>query len=183
MGSNPTQSMDVCVSGYSVYVVLCALCRADQSPNESYRLSNKRLGNWRRDLVQQKAAEPLIYEWMRMKLSPKVDNLLRKLAQAIRLLTCTRDVPLSNPDQLHCQVFVGVWGWSALLPRRNRAVADLHTLQFTVTHALGFSIFTSRVLVTDFNAVLIPVSHMKPTLHNLIPFLLLFCKLRNSTQL
>jgi hypothetical protein len=29
------------------------------------------------------------------------------------------------------------------------AIADLHTLQFTVTHALGFSIFTSRILATD----------------------------------
>jgi hypothetical protein len=29
------------------------------------------------------------------------------------------------------------------------AIADLHTLQFTVTHALGFSAFTSRILVAD----------------------------------
>jgi hypothetical protein len=29
------------------------------------------------------------------------------------------------------------------------AIADLHTLQFTVTHALGFSVFTSRILATD----------------------------------
>jgi hypothetical protein len=29
------------------------------------------------------------------------------------------------------------------------AIADLHTLQFTVTHALGFSAFTSRILATD----------------------------------
>jgi hypothetical protein len=29
------------------------------------------------------------------------------------------------------------------------ATADLHTLQFTVTHALGFSLFTSRILATD----------------------------------
>jgi hypothetical protein len=29
------------------------------------------------------------------------------------------------------------------------ASADLHTLQFTVTHALGFSVFTSRILATD----------------------------------
>jgi hypothetical protein len=27
--------------------------------------------------------------------------------------------------------------------------ADLHTLQFTVTHALGFSVFISRILATD----------------------------------
>jgi hypothetical protein len=29
------------------------------------------------------------------------------------------------------------------------AVAVLHTLQFPVTYALGFSIFTSRILATD----------------------------------
>jgi hypothetical protein len=28
-------------------------------------------------------------------------------------------------------------------------IADLHTLQFTVTHALGFWAFTSRILATD----------------------------------
>jgi hypothetical protein len=30
------------------------------------------------------------------------------------------------------------------------ANADLHILEFTVTHALGFSVFTSRILATDF---------------------------------
>jgi hypothetical protein len=30
------------------------------------------------------------------------------------------------------------------------AIAILHTLQFTVTHALGFSALTSRILATDF---------------------------------
>jgi hypothetical protein len=29
------------------------------------------------------------------------------------------------------------------------AIADLHTLQFTVTHALKFSVFTSHILATD----------------------------------
>jgi hypothetical protein len=29
------------------------------------------------------------------------------------------------------------------------SVANLHTLQFTVTHSLGFSVFTSRILATD----------------------------------
>jgi hypothetical protein len=38
------------------------------------------------------------------------------------------------------------------------AIADLNTLQFTVTHALGFSIFTNRILATDYNTVIIPVS-------------------------
>jgi hypothetical protein len=29
------------------------------------------------------------------------------------------------------------------------AIADLHTLQFTTAHTLGFSVFTSRILATD----------------------------------
>jgi hypothetical protein len=29
------------------------------------------------------------------------------------------------------------------------AIADLHTLQFTVTHTLVFSVFTSRILAMD----------------------------------
>jgi hypothetical protein len=31
------------------------------------------------------------------------------------------------------------------------AIADLHTSQFTVAHALGFSISISRLLATDLN--------------------------------
>jgi hypothetical protein len=37
-------------------------------------------------------------------------------------------------------------------------IADLHTSQFTVTHALGFTVFTSRILATDFKTVVVPVS-------------------------
>jgi hypothetical protein len=33
--------------------------------------------------------------------------------------------------------------------RQYSAIVDLHTLQFTVTHALGLSVFTSRILATD----------------------------------
>jgi hypothetical protein len=33
--------------------------------------------------------------------------------------------------------------------RQYSAMADLHTLQFIVTHALGLSVFTSRILATD----------------------------------
>jgi hypothetical protein len=32
--------------------------------------------------------------------------------------------------------------------RQYSAVAILHSLEFTVTHALGFSVFTSRILAT-----------------------------------
>jgi hypothetical protein len=52
------------------------------------------------------------------------------------------------------------------------SIAILHTLQFPVAHALGFSVFTSRILWTDlwqshchFN------SHMTTSWHSLIPFL------------
>jgi hypothetical protein len=33
----------------------------------------------------------------------------------------------------------------------NSAIADSHNLQFTVAHALGFSVSTSRLLATDLN--------------------------------
>jgi hypothetical protein len=54
--------------------------------------------------------------------------------------------------------------------------ADLHTLQFSVTHALGFSVFNIRILVTDlwqFHCHFI--SHMKSSLQSIICFLPLFC--------
>jgi deoxyribodipyrimidine photolyase len=31
------------------------------------------------------------------------------------------------------------------------AIADLHTIQFTVSHELGFSVFSSRLLAADLN--------------------------------
>jgi hypothetical protein len=31
------------------------------------------------------------------------------------------------------------------------AIPDVHTFQFTVAHALGFSVSTSRLLATDLN--------------------------------
>jgi hypothetical protein len=65
------------------------------------------------------------------------------------------------------------------------AIVDLHPLQFTLTHALEFSVFTSRILATD-----LPQSHchfkshMKSVLRRLIPFLLLFCNCQlNSVSL
>jgi hypothetical protein len=33
--------------------------------------------------------------------------------------------------------------------RQYSAIVDFHTLQFTVTHALGFSVFTGRILATS----------------------------------
>jgi hypothetical protein len=33
--------------------------------------------------------------------------------------------------------------------RPYSAIVDTHTLHFTATHELGFSVFTSRILATD----------------------------------
>jgi hypothetical protein len=40
------------------------------------------------------------------------------------------------------------------------AIADLHTFQFTVAHAIGFSVFTSRILITDLNTGIITAHWM-----------------------
>jgi hypothetical protein len=56
------------------------------------------------------------------------------------------------------------------------ALAILHTSQFTVAHALGFSVFTSRILATDISQSHCNFkSHAKCSFHSLIPFLPLFC--------
>jgi hypothetical protein len=44
-------------------------------------------------------------------------------------------------------------------PCNYSAISDLYTLQFTVTHALEFLVFTSRILATDFHTVVISVCH------------------------
>jgi hypothetical protein len=48
------------------------------------------------------------------------------------------------------------------------AIADLHNLQFTVAHALGFSVSTSRLLATDLNTETSTSNHYEVSL----PFLL-----------
>jgi hypothetical protein len=56
------------------------------------------------------------------------------------------------------------------------AINILHTIQFTVTQALGFSVFTSHILATDLShSHFIFKSRMKSSCHSLIPFLPLFC--------
>jgi hypothetical protein len=65
------------------------------------------------------------------------------------------------------------------------AIAILHTIQFSVTHALGFSTFTGRILATDlsqshcnFN------SHVKSPWHGLNPILpLLQLPIRKTARL
>jgi hypothetical protein len=47
------------------------------------------------------------------------------------------------------------------------AIADLHNLQFTVAHALGFSVSSSRLLATDLNAETIISNHYEVSLSSL----------------
>jgi hypothetical protein len=52
------------------------------------------------------------------------------------------------------------------------AITDLHTLQFTVTHALEFSVVTSLILATGLSwSHWYLKSHMKSPLYSLIPSL------------
>jgi hypothetical protein len=58
----------LCVCVYSVFVLSCVsvtvLQRADHSSKESYRLCTKDCGSEKEAKVQQRAAEPLMKEWM-----------------------------------------------------------------------------------------------------------------------
>jgi hypothetical protein len=61
----------------------------------------------------------------------------------------------------------------------NTALSLIYTLQFTVTHALGFSAFTSRILAMALSPSRCHFkSHMQSSFHSLIPFLPLFCSYR-----
>jgi hypothetical protein len=63
------------------------------------------------------------------------------------------------------------------------ASADLHTVQFTVTHVLEFSVFTSRILATDLHQSHCHFkSHVNSSSHSLVPFLS-YCATANSVQL
>jgi hypothetical protein len=72
--------------------------------------------------------------------------------------------------------FISLYTFTVQDYRQHSAIADLHTFQFTVTHALGFSVFTSRILETDLSQSHCNFkSHMKSSFHSLIHFLPLFC--------
>jgi hypothetical protein len=44
--------------------------------------------------------------------------------------------------------------------RQYSAIASLHTLQFTVTHVLAFTVFTSRILATDLSqSISLQITH------------------------
>jgi hypothetical protein len=81
-----------------------------------------------------------------------------------------------------CKAIRRVWDWiyctytfTTRDTMQYNDIADLHTCQFTVTHALGFSVFTSRILPTDLSLSHCNFkAHMKFSLHSLIYFLPLF---------
>jgi hypothetical protein len=61
--------------------------------------------------------------------------------------------------------------------RQYSTIAIPRTFQFTVAHALGFSIFTSRILATDLSQSHCHFkSHMESSFHSLIHFFPLFCR-------
>jgi hypothetical protein len=50
------------------------------------------------------------------------------------------------------------------------SIADLHSLQFTVARALGFSVFASRPLAMDLNTETSTSNHMKSSCHFLVNY-------------
>jgi hypothetical protein len=73
--------------------------------------------------------------------------------------------------------------------RQCSAIADLQTFRFTVSHALGFSLSTSRLLATDLNTGIITVSlnhtlqilHIKLLFTDVLSKLALFFPTHNGT--
>jgi hypothetical protein len=53
-----------------------------------------------------------------------------------------------------------------LVTIKYSGIADVHTFQFTVTHALGFSVSTSRLLAMDLNTEINTSNHYE----GLLPF-------------
>jgi hypothetical protein len=64
--------------------------------------------------------------------------------------------------------FIGTSVTVSLNYNQFRAIANLHTFQFMVAHALGFSVPTSRLLAKDFNTETITSNHYEVFL----PFLI-----------
>jgi hypothetical protein len=76
---------------------------------------------------------------------------------------------LGLDDWIYCTLYIHtVWDY-------RRYSYSIH-YQFTAAHALGFSVFTSRILATDLSQSHCNFkSHVKTSWHSLIPFLPLFC--------
>jgi hypothetical protein len=68
--------------------------------------------------------------------------------------------------------FIAPYTFTQLGTTSNYSATVFYTFQFTVPHAQGFSVFTSRILATDLSQSHCNFkSHMKSSLHSLIPFL------------
>jgi hypothetical protein len=65
----------------------------------------------------------------------------------IYIVTCilTYKTGSGLDDWIYCTLYIH----TTLDYRQHSAIGILHTFQFTVTHAVGFSVFTSRILATD----------------------------------
>jgi hypothetical protein len=55
--------------------------------------------------------------------------------------------------------FIGTSVKTSLNYSQYSAIGDLHNLEFTVAHTLGFSVSTSRLLATDINTETITSNH------------------------
>jgi hypothetical protein len=74
---------------------------------------------------------------------------LWNMAQFSLIIMC-RGICVTNIQVL--DQMIGFIGTSVIISvnyNQYSAIADLHNLQFTVTHALGFSVFSSCVLVME----------------------------------
>jgi hypothetical protein len=60
--------------------------------------------------------------------------------------------------------FIGTSATGFLNYSQYSAIADLHNLQFIAAHALGFLVFTSRILVTELKMILIVIKSSSHTL-------------------
>jgi hypothetical protein len=74
--------------------------------------------------------------------------------------------------------FIALYTSTARNYRQYSPVDILHTFQFTVTHTLGFSVFTSRILVTDLSQSHCHFkSHMESSSQSLVPILAIILQL------
>jgi hypothetical protein len=78
---------------------------------------------------------------------------LVRRAFIVSLIRVTYKAGFGLDDWIYCTLYIHNSALQAFT-----ALSLIYTLQFTVTHALGFSVFTSRILATNFHTVVIPVS-------------------------
>jgi hypothetical protein len=93
---------------------------------------------------------------------------------SMNIVTCISDYRriLGSDDCIYC-----TFTFTTRDYRQCSAVSDVNTLEFTVTHALEFSVFTSRILATDFNTVSLSLQSTHQVFFSQ-PFQPLFCRWR-----